>query len=471
MLKQQAKLIRKLVILVDAILLLAAFFVAYLIRDQLQGGLSRPAHGYLWIMLVVMPVWFFLLIRAGFYSSVRRISSFELTYRLFNIHLIGGALVASIIYFTDNFGFSRGLYLIFLGNSFLLLALEKILLRNGLMCLRRRGYNYRNLLIVGTREKAIRFHELVEDHSEYGLKILGFIQVFDGSFPEEISGHRVLGHVRDLTEICKQHPVDEVIFCLPKDHLVNADEYLKDLEELGITVRMVLDFFEVYRSRRELSFFHNELPILTFHSKSFDAGQLLAKRVFDIVGALAGLTITALLFPFIAYAIKRSDPGPVFFGQERVGISGRTFKCWKFRSMYIDAEERKKELMAQNEMKGAIFKIKNDPRITPVGHFLRKTSLDELPQFWNVLKGEMSLVGTRPPTPGEVAQYENWHRRRISIRPGITGMWQVSGRNRIDDFDEIVRLDLKYIDEWTIWLDLRILFKTVAVVFAREGSC
>jgi exopolysaccharide biosynthesis polyprenyl glycosylphosphotransferase len=471
MLKQQAKLFRNLAILADLILLLVAFFTAYYMRGHLAGSLSRPLHGYLWVLLVVLPVWFFLLSKAGFYSSVRKISSFELTYRLFNVHLMGGALGASIIYLVDNKGFSRGLYLTFLASSFILLSLEKIALRKGLGWLRRRGYNSLNLLIVGTREKAMRFHELVDQHTDWGLKVLGFLQVVEGTFPQDISGRPVLGHAQDLVEICKQHPVDEVVFCLPKDYLVDAEEYLRDLEELGITVRMVLDFFDVRRSRRELSFFHDELPILTFHTKSFDAGQLLLKRCLDILGALVGLLITALLFPFIAFAIKKNDPGPIFFGHQRVGISGRSFKCWKFRSMYIDAEERKKELMAQNEMKGAIFKIKNDPRITPVGHFLRKTSLDELPQFWNVLKGEMSLVGTRPPTPGEVSEYENWHRRRISIRPGITGIWQVSGRNGIEDFDEIVRLDLKYIDEWNLWLDLRILFRTVAVVFAREGSC
>ena len=222
--------------------------------------------------------------------------------------------------------------------------------------------------------------------------------------------------------------------------------------------------------REVTSFFHNELPILTFHTKSLDAQQLLLKRLLDIVGSLVGLVIMSLLFPVIAFAIKKDSPGPLFFGQERVGASGRLFICWKFRSMYINAEEHKEELIAQNEMNGAIFKIKNDPRVTRTGKFLRKMSLDELPQFWNVLKGEMSLVGTRPPTPVEVAEYENWHRRRISIKPGITGMWQVNGRNNISDFDKIVQLDIAYIDNWNIWLDVKLLLKTFQIVFTREGS-
>src|SRR6185369_6771664 len=158
------------------------------------------------------------------------------------------------------------------------------------------------------------------------------------------------------------------------------------------------------------------------------------------------------------------------FSQLRMGENGRMFRCWKLRSMYMDAEARKQELMARNEMKGAMFKIADDPRVTKVGEFIRKSSIDELPQFWNVFKGEMSLVGTRPPTPDEVKSYENWHRKRISIKPGITGLWQVSGRNMIQDFDEVVRLDIRYIEEWSLWLDIKILFKTVWVVFARTGA-
>jgi exopolysaccharide biosynthesis polyprenyl glycosylphosphotransferase len=210
--------------------------------------------------------------------------------------------------------------------------------------------------------------------------------------------------------------------------------------------------------------------MLTFHSKAFDAQQLLLKRLLDIAGSLIGLCLFGIMFPMIAVAIKFNSPGPIFFSQERVRENGRLFKCWKLRSMYIDAEERKKDLMSQNEMSGAIFKMKDDPRITSIGKFIRKTSLDEFPQFWNVLKGEMSLVGTRPPTPDEVANYENWHRRRISIKPGITGMWQVNGRSSIQDFDEIVRLDLYYIDNWTFWLDIRLIFQTVFVAFSNKGS-
>ena len=312
----------------------------------------------------------------------------------------------------------------------------------------------------------------MEQHAAWGLKIVGLIQCGDN---QDSGGHAnciVLGGVDSLISTCRHYAIDEVVFCLPKEHVATVDAYIRELETMGVTVRMVLDFHnESPQSRRELSWFHGEHPMVTFYARAFDSEQLFLKRCLDIVGALVGIVLILLLFPFIALAIKLDSPGPLLFSQRRVGENGRIFQCWKFRSMYVDAEEHKKELLRMNEMSGAMFKIKDDPRITRVGKFLRKTSLDELPQFWNVLRGEMSLVGTRPPTPDEVATYENWHRKRICIKPGITGLWQVSGRNEIQEFDEVVRLDIEYIDRWNLWLDIKLLFKTLWVVFIRKGSC
>ena len=470
MLRQQSKLFNRLSVFIDGILLVIAFVCAYFVRKPLPGGLM-DIREYAWALLVIVPVWFYLLSKNRLYASIRRLSVFDIVARLITVHFIGGVVIAAVIYFVDRDQYSRGLFLAFLGFSWVFLSLEKVGLRTALGILRRRGYNTRNLLIVGTKEKAQRFCQLIEGHRDWGLCILGFVQVADGPLLEKVEGHAVLGRPGDLVDICKGNQVDEVVFCIPKDRVVDAESYLHNLEELGITVRLVVDFFESSLYRKELSLFHNELPILTYYPKAFDSQQLFIKRTLDVVGSLVGLLFAGFILPFIAIAIKRESAGPLFFGQERVGENGRTFKCWKFRSMYIDAEERKKELMAQNEMEGAMFKMTNDPRVTKVGAFLRKTSLDELPQFWNVLVGEMSLVGTRPPTPAEVTEYENWHRRRISIKPGITGNWQVSGRSEIKDFDSIVRLDLAYIDKWSIWLDVRIILQTVKVVLVREGSC
>ena len=222
-------------------------------------------------------------------------------------------------------------------------------------------------------------------------------------------------------------------------------------------------------NRTKIDSFGN-YPVITYTRFRSSYKRLLIKRVMDIVGGLIGLLITAVFFPFVAIAIKLDSPGPVLFSQIRIGRNGRRFKIYKFRSMYIDAEERKKELQSRNEVKGLMFKMENDPRITKVGKFIRKTSIDELPQFYNVVKGDMSLVGTRPPTEDEFEKYNQYYRRRISMTPGLTGMWQVSGRSEIENFDDVVKYDLQYIDNWSLWLDIKILFKTVVVVIAGRGS-
>lgn len=468
MLKQQAKLFTRIATVTDIMTVIAAFVMAYHAR-RLAGGLSELRE-YLWILLFVIPTWYFLMAHFGLYASLRTRPLGQILASLTKANVIGGIVISSIIYFTEPHGFSRGLIGSFLVFSFFLLALDKITLKLCLAYIRRQGYNTRNILIVGTNDKTRVFSELVRRHDDWGLRVAGVLELADDAETGAVDDSNVMG-LDDLVEVCKQNTIDEVVFCISRGTLPGMDDYLRELEEMGITVRMVLDFYDAPRSRTELSLFHDEIPMLTVYCKAFDAGQLFLKRWLDIIGAIVGLLATAVLFPFIAIAIRINSDGPLFFGQQRVGESGRTFKCWKFRSMYVDAEARKKELLHLNEMNGAIFKIKDDPRITRVGKFIRKTSLDELPQFWNVLRGEMSLVGTRPPTPDEVANYQNWHRKRICIKPGITGLWQVSGRNQIQDFDEVVRLDLEYIDRWTLWLDIKILFKTFWVVFARSGSC
>ena len=210
--------------------------------------------------------------------------------------------------------------------------------------------------------------------------------------------------------------------------------------------------------------------VITFKESVSSLKMRVIKRMMDIAGAIVGLAVTGVVLIFLAPVLLLESPGPLIFSQVRVGLNGRKFKMYKFRSMYKDAEERKKELMAQNEMKGLMFKLENDPRITKVGKFIRKTSIDELPQFWNVLKGDMSLIGTRPPTLDEFEQYETFYKRRLSIRPGITGMWQATGRSNITDFEEVLALDLEYIDNWSLGLDMKILLKTVFGVFGGKGA-
>ena len=248
------------------------------------------------------------------------------------------------------------------------------------------------------------------------------------------------------------------------------------LIELGKPVILALNMMDIVEERgmeidlHRLPEMLGNIPVVTFSTQQYNWKMLILKRMMDIAGALAGLLITGVVTLFLAPPLLIESPGPLVFSQMRVGKNGRFFKIYKFRSMYRDAEARKKELESQNEMSGFKFKMKDDPRITKVGKFIRKTSIDELPQFFNVLKGDMSLVGTRPPTVEEFRQYEAHQKRRLSAKPGITGLWQVSGRNAISDFEEVVKLDVQYIDNWSIGLDIKILLKTIGVVFKKEGE-
>ena len=268
------------------------------------------------------------------------------------------------------------------------------------------------------------------------------------------------------------HVVDEVFIHV--DAIQKQEDFLKkmilEFEKMGVVVALNLDLFDLGLSGEKRIDNLEQYHVVAFTSRLFDYRMVVLKRLMDIVGALAGLAITLIVGIVLAPFLLLESPGPLIFKQKRVGVNGRIFDFYKFRSMYADAEERKKELMKQNEMHGLMFKMENDPRITKVGAFIRKTSIDELPQFWNVLKGDMSLVGTRPPTVDEYEQYNYSQKRRISFRPGITGLWQISGRSDITDFDDVVKLDLEYIDNWSLFLDVKIIFKTIGVVFRGSGA-
>ena len=273
-------------------------------------------------------------------------------------------------------------------------------------------------------------------------------------------------------EYATQHVVDEVF--IQVDEIQKRETFLKNMilefEKMGIVVNLNLDLFDLGLEGERRVYNLEQYQVLAFSSRLFDYRMVQIKRLIDILGALVGMVITVIVGAVLAPFLLLESPGPLIFCQKRVGVNGRVFHFYKFRSMYVDAEERKKELMAQNEVSGLMFKMENDPRVTKVGNFIRKTSIDELPQFWNVLKGDMSLVGTRPPTLDEYQQYSYYQKRRISFRPGITGLWQISGRSDIKDFDEVVRLDLKYIDNWSLVLDFKIILKTILVVLRGIGA-
>ena len=287
---------------------------------------------------------------------------------------------------------------------------------------------------------------------------------------EELGSYQVeIIDGKNAEKYVEDNAVDAVFMKCPMSMHRRLEKLIQKFLMMGLTCHYCTDNLSVDAPLSGIGNFAS-YPVMTYAMTDIDYRYRLIKRLMDICGGLVGILITAVFTPFVALAIKLDSPGPVFFSQQRVGKNGRRFKIYKFRSMYIDAEERKAALMEKNEMQGLMFKMENDPRITRVGAFIRKTSIDELPQFYNVLIGEMSLVGTRPPTVDEYEKYNAYYRRRLSVTPGLTGMWQVSGRSDITNFNDVVRLDLQYIDNWSLRQDILILFKTISVVLFGKGS-
>ncbi len=285
---------------------------------------------------------------------------------------------------------------------------------------------------------------------------------------QEIAGATVVACREDFSVYIKEHVVDQVFLSVPEGE-PELEKWVNQLIDMGLAVHVSLARFTAQMAHASVEEFGGHV-VLSAGMKSVTYGEMLLKRVMDICGALVGLALTGVIFVIFAPIIYIQSPGRIFFVQERVGKNGRIFKIYKFRSMYPDAEKRKEELIGRNKMKGQMFKIDDDPRIIPVGRFMRRMSLDEFPQFLNVLKGEMSLVGTRPPTVEEYRQYGLEHKKRLAAKPGITGMWQTSGRSKIVDFDEVVALDARYISEWSLWLDVKLLCKTVILVAEGNGA-
>ena len=479
MLRQKARLIARIVYLVDLALTSAAFFAAFFIRDlvlpffapsRFPTGLF-PLAEYLKIYPLVLIIWSVLLFTYHSYHSHRTIPVTKEAVTTVRVVFVGNVLLATIAYLIPLRQLSRAWFILFGTLSALFLVLEKIVLRVIARYVRSKGLNYRTLLIVGTGRRATDLARMIEEHKYWGYKILGFVS--DGHHLSNGWGKfRVFGSVPDLKRVLEHwqmpEPIDEIVFAVTRKKLDEMKQIFLMCEELGIRTRVAMNFFQNRVARIEIEELDG-IPFLTFTTTPSNETQLALKRLLDIGVSLGLLTLALPVITLVALMIKITSPGSVFFKQKRIGLNGRMFVLYKFRTMIEDAHERRGEVEHLNEMTGPVFKAKSDPRVTPVGRVLRKFSFDELPQLWNVLRGDMSLVGPRPPIPEEVASYHRWHRRRLSMKPGLTCLWQISGRNNVD-FDRWMQMDLQYIDNWSPSLDLKILLRTIPAVLSGRGA-
>ena len=368
----------------------------------------------------------------------------------------------------DAEGIQRGIYIVTVIVAIVIMYVSRLLVKAYLKSHNESKRSSR-VIMVTVKDRAKNTLSKIDEKDDW-LRKIGIVIMDENMTGQDINGVPVVADIHTMMKFIKNEIVDEVYIDVTDRIRERIKPMVMELEDMGVTVHLKIEVLDVYRDFDAKLGYLGSIPVITFANRIYSWKSLFVKRCIDIVGAIVGLVFMTIAMIFVAPAIKIESKGPLFFKQKRVGKNGRYFYIYKFRSMYIDAEERKKELMAQNEMNGLMFKMKDDPRITKVGKFIRKTSIDELPQFINVLKGDMSLVGTRPPTVGEFKQYKGHHKRRLSMKPGITGMWQAYGRNSVMDFDEVVKMDLEYIDNWSVMLDIKILFKTVVTVFTNHGT-
>ena len=433
--------------------------IAYMLASMIYIGIREDnvVLYHIWMLLLLIMIF----VPAMFLYRMYDVTTFNyadrIIIRTFISVFIAGLCISAAIFLLKLDATSRLMFLFFCGLSYVLVVAERFAVRI---------IYHAGLFKPAARVMFIGDTDVFKEYVRFTRKTAlthQFVEALDFS-------NNVMKSTDSFELHIIKNQIDEVVLVYNGKCKFDYESYMKVCEDMGITVRLALDFINLEVSHKYISSI-GTYPVVTYHSVSLEKIPLCIKQVIDYIIAGVGLILSSPLFLLAAIAIKLESPGPVFFRQERVGLNGKVFKIYKFRSMYIDAEERKKELAAYNKMSnGLMFKMDNDPRITKVGSFIRKTSIDELPQFINVIKGDMSMVGTRPPTRDEVEKYDRKHRRRISIKPGITGMWQVNGRSDVLDFEKVVELDCNYIKNWSLLLDFKLMLQTVVVVFFRKGA-
>ena len=467
-------------ILLDILSMFLSVIIAYYIYIPTDFSLSQSPEYMLLLMGLPFIDFLVIILFSSMKDVLKRGYLVELGYTARNTAIVFA--IEALYFFSVQMGsfYSRKNFLYSAGTYFVLSYLVRVLYKRYFIkrVVPRSG---RSLLVVTQSTNLKDLNMKIRDNFYDSYRMAGMI--LRDSLPEGTEAPlNIVSDYSKAVQWIRQNWVDEVLLLLPPDE--ETLELANAVASMGITVHIGINYIRdmITRGKKDLEFVGG-YNVLTVYWNRYGFLSAALKRLLDIIGGIVGCLVTAVLTLFIGPAIYIASPGPIFYCQERIGRNGKVFKMYKFRSMYLDADERKKEFMAQNRVTGGLmFKLDWDPRIignrelpngtrkTGIGEFIRKTSLDEFPQFLNVLKGDMSLVGTRPPTKDEWMLYQDHHRARMAMRPGLTGMWQVSGRSNITDFEEIVKLDTRYIDEWSLKLDLKILLKTVLVVLRREGS-
>jgi exopolysaccharide biosynthesis polyprenyl glycosylphosphotransferase len=448
--------------LLDACLFAVSFWLAYLVRsnprviDFFRLDDVSPFDAYVWLYLILIPAAPLILEAQGFYNRPLFCSRITTAWLLFKGCLFT-ALGLILALFLFHSGIARLVPALFGAISFVLLFVKEEALRRAFRSQLAREQHRRRFLLVGPPEETERMRRELHSKSQEATDVVAELDL--NQTP-----------IERLVELLHEHSVNGVIISAKRSFFDQVEEAVRACELEGIEVWLMADFFKTQISRTTFDDFYGQ-AIMVFRAVPEASWESVAKQLIDFFGAAALLTILALPAVIVALLIKLTSPGPILFRQQRSGLNGRPFTLYKFRTMVTNAEQLKHELAAMNEMTGPVFKLTNDPRITPFGRILRKSSFDEFPQLFNVLRGEMSLVGPRPLPVDEVKRFNDLaHRRRLSVKPGLTCLWQVSGRNKVKDFRDWVRLDLEYIDNWSLWLDVKILCRTLPVVLSGAGA-
>jgi exopolysaccharide biosynthesis polyprenyl glycosylphosphotransferase len=470
MLRSRSSELFSLTVIVD-VAVSGALLVLLLSSPFAREGPVREAWeltpGLVAVAICACLAWPLTLERLTLYDSQRREPLDTFVARLALAGIFSTALL-SATNFVAGEPLSAKFPLFFGAAQYSILMTERLAVMGLLRGVRRFGRNTRNVLVVGSGPRAAAVQRLIEQNPQWGLLIVGFLDDTEGPIAPEIAPDRVRKLV-DMRGILESDVVDEVILAVPRSMLPEIGPVASACGEAGVPFSLLSDVFTDYLPPPQVTRF-GSLPALRFSAVHHNPASLSVKRVLDVAGASVGLALALPVLLVSAVAIAFTSPGPVLFRQTRCGLYGRRFTLFKLRTMVNDAEQRKAELAHMNEMSGPVFKIRNDPRITPLGRWLRRFSIDELPQLWNVLVGDMSLAGPRPALPDEVSKYRTFERRRLSMRPGLTCLWQVRGRNRVSSFDDWVRMDLEYIDRWSLSLDLVVLALTVPAVLRATGD-